>query len=314
MRSIVLLITLCAGLQLSAQTITWDSITPVATDAAITEFGTLKHYMLKPNQDTMQSLVIFLPGTFRYPGNYKFVMEQIAKLGYHVVGLSYKYDSPVNPLCRGTGDVTCHYRARMETIDGVDRHPGVFVSPANSVMNRVNKLLAYLVANRPGQGWDQFYVGGQLQWNKIILTGHSQGGCLVGIMGKEFPAKRVVMFSAIDFLDNDSIPDWVNNTTNHANYYMLAHPKDEQIPFNRVQIGSDKLGMAEYGTMCNIDCNNTPYRQSHILYTNYTPATTQVDKYHNGSCLDMYINDETEYKASLTKAIQYFFRATSTSQ
>ncbi|HLA52941.1 MAG TPA: hypothetical protein VK618_06540, partial [Flavitalea sp.] len=89
MRSIVLLIMLCAGFQLSAQTITWDSITPVATDPAINEFGTLKHYMLKSDQDTMHSLVIFLPGTYRYPGNYKFVMEQIVRLGHHVVGLSY---------------------------------------------------------------------------------------------------------------------------------------------------------------------------------------------------------------------------------
>jgi len=308
MRSIALLITLCAVLQLSAQTITWDSITPVATDAAINEFGTLKHYMLKPNQDAMHSLVVFLPGTYRYPGNFKFVMRQIARLGYHVVGLSYKYDSPVNPLCRGTGDVTCHYRARMENIDGVDRHPGVFVSPANSVMNRLNKLMAYLVTNKPGQGWDQFYVDGQLQWSKIILAGHSQGGCLVGIMGKEFPAKRVVMFSAIDFLDNGAIPNWVNNATNHANYYAFVHSKDELIPFDRVKIGCDKLAMTEYGTMFDIDSNNPPYRQSHILYTNYTPVTTLVDKYHNGTCLDTYINDETEYKVSLTKAIKYLFR------
>lgn len=309
MRSIILLVGLCAGLQLSAQTITWDSITPVATDAAINEYATLKHYMLRSSADTMHSLVVFIPGTYRYPGDYKFVMEQVARLGYHVVGLSYKYDPPVNPLCRGTGDVTCHYRARMETIDGVDRHPAVSVTPANSIMNRLNKLMAYLVANRPGQGWDQFYAGGELQWNKIILTGHSQGASLAGIMGKEFPAKRVVMFSVMDFLDNGAIPSWVDNTTNHENYYALIHPKDEQIPFTRAQIGWDKLGMIEYGAMCNIDCNNPPYRHTHILYTNYEPASTLVDKHHNGTCLDIYISGETAYQASLTKAIQYLFGA-----
>jgi len=308
MRSIVLLITLCAELQLNAQTIAWDSITPVATDAAINEFNALKHYMLKPGVDTMHSLVIFIPGTYRYPGNYKFVMEQIAQQGYHVVGLSYKYDPPVNPLCRGTLDVTCHYRARMETIDGVDRHPGVSVSPANSIINRLKKLMAYLVANKPGQGWNQYYVGGKLQWNKIILAGHSQGASIAGIMGKEFTAKRVVMFSVIDFLDNGAIPNWVNNTDNHENYYAFIHPKDEQVPFTRAQLGWDKLGMTEYGAMCNIDCNTPPYRDTHILYTNYTPATAQVDKYHNGSTLDSYINGETAYKASLTQAIKYLFK------
>jgi hypothetical protein len=89
----------------------------------------------------------------------------------------------------------------------------------------------------------------------------------------------------------------------------LIHPKDEQIPFTRAQIGWDKLAMTEFGSMCNIDCNNPPYRNSHILYTNYAPATTQVDKYHNGTCLDIYINDEMEYKTSLAKAIKYLFGA-----
>ncbi len=309
MRSVVLLVALGIGLQLSAQTITWDSIAPAATDVAINEFAVAKHYMLKPDAGDRHSLVIFIPGTYRYPGNYKFVMEQIAQQGYHVVGLSYKYDPPVNPMCRGTGDITCHYRARMETIDGIDRHPNVSVSPANSIMNRLQKLMAYLVANKPGQGWDQFYVNGQMQWNKIIITGHSQGAAIAAIMGKEFPAKRVVMFSVIDFLDNGAIPNWVNSTVNSANYYALAHPRDEQIPFTRVQIGWDKLGMTAFGAMCSIDCNNPPYRNSHILYTNYDPASTLVDKHHNGVCLDSYIDNETEYKASLSKAISYLFAA-----
>lgn len=297
-------------LKVNAQTISWDSIYPVNTDPQIsnTPDYRLRHYMLKSSQDTMNSMVLFIPGTWRYPGNYKFMMEQFARLGYHVIGLSYIYLPAINPICKTTNDVNCHYNARMETIDGVDRHPSVSVDVPNSILNRLDKLLQYLVANKPGQGWEQFYSGGVIQWNKIIVTGHSQGASLSGILGKEFPVKRVVMFSVIDYLESGAIPSWVNNTTNSEKYYALIHPKDEQVPFFRAQIGWDKLGMTQYGSMSNIDCSSSPYNNTHILYTNYVPATTQADKYHNGTCLDMYMDGETAYKASLTQAIKYLFR------
>lgn len=297
------------GLQVDAQTITWDSVRPAATDAAIpADAYNSRHYMLKSSQDTMHSLVIFIPGTYRYAGNYKFIMEKLALLGHHVIGISYKYDPAVNPICSTTNDITCHYRARMENIDGVDRHPSVAVNSANSILNRVEKLLAYLVTNKPGQGWDQYYSGGVIQWNKIIITGHSQGAALAGIMGHEFPAKRVVMFSVMDFLNSGAIPSWVDNTTNHENYYALIHSKDELIPFYRAQIGWDKLGMTEYGAMSNIDCNSSPFNNTHILYTNYVPVAVLGDNYHNGTSLDVYMDGENAYKASLTEAIKYLFR------
>lgn len=298
-------------LQMNAfsQTITKDSVSPRATDGNIpTGAFNLRNYMMKSDQDTMNTLVVFLPGTSRQPNNYLFIQEELARLGYHVIGLMYKTDPPINPECRGTDDITCHWRARMETIDGIDRHPAVSVDVTNSILNRLEKLLQWLLTNRPTGGWGQFYSGGQIQWNKIIVTGHSQGASLSGIIGKEFPVKRVVMFSVIDYLLSGNIPNWVDNTTGHEKYYALIHPKDEQVPFTAAQIGWDKLGMTQHGAMVNIDCNTDPFSNTHILYTTFTPATTAVDKYHNGTCLDAYIKDETAYKTSLTQALKYLFK------
>ena len=298
-----------AGLNLSGQTLTLDSVSPRTTDPNIeTGAFNLRHYMAKTDQDTMNTLVVLLPGTFRAPANYLFITEQLALMGYHVIGLMYKTDPAINPICRPTDDITCHYRARMETIDGTDRHPSVSVNVPNSILNRLEKVLQYQINAHPTAGWQQYYSGGQIQWDKIIVTGHSQGASLAGILGKEFPVKRVVMFSVIDFLDSGNIPGWVSNLTNHENYYAFIHPKDEQVPFSSAQIGWENLGMTEYGSMVNIDCNSYPYNNSHILYTTYTPAVSMADKYHNGTTLDIYIKDETAYKASLTAAIKYLFR------
>lgn len=309
MSRITLFIIFCMGLQVSGQTITWDSVRPSVTDPNIPTDGyNLRHYMLRSNQDTMHSLVIFIPGTYRYPGNYKFVMEKIAALGHHVLGISYKYDPGVNPICSNTNDITCHYRARMETIDGVERHTSVSVNPANSILNRIKKSLQYMISSRPGQGWDQYYSGGEIQWNKVMIAGHSQGGAIAGVMGHEFPAKRLVMFSVIDFLNSGAIPNWIDNTINHENYYALIHPKDELIAFYRAQIGWEKLGMTEYGSMSDIDCTTYPFSNTHILYSNYVPSTSLGDKYHNGTALDIYMENELTYKASLTEAIKYLFR------
>ncbi|MBO9571669.1 MAG: hypothetical protein J7497_05605, partial [Chitinophagaceae bacterium] len=265
------------------QTVIWDSVAPRTTDNNIeTGAYNLRHYMVRTNQDTMNTLVVFLPGTFRQPNNYLFIMEQLALMGYHVIGLMYKTDPAINPICKTTDDITCHWRARMETIDGTDRHPSVSVNVPNSILNRLAKVLQYTINTHPGEGWDQYYTGSAIQWSRIIVTGHSQGASLSGIIGKEFSPKRVVMFSVMDYLLSGNIPDWVDNQINHERYYALIHPKDEQVPFTAAQVGWEKLGMTEYGSMCNIDCNSYPFRNLHILYTTYTPATTQVDKYHNG--------------------------------
>ncbi len=296
-------------LPVRSQVVTWDSVQPRTTDNNIeTGAYNLRHYMATSNAPSKNTLVVFLPGTNRAPSSYLYMLEQIALLGYHVIGLMYKTDPAINPICRPTDDVTCHWRARMETIDGTDRHPNVSVNVPNSVINRLEKVLQYLNTIHPSGGWNQYYSGGLLQWNKIIVSGHSQGASLSGILGKEFPVKRVVMWSVIDFLDSGNIPDWVNNTTNHEKYYAFIHPKDEQVPFTRAQLGWDKLGMTEYGSMSSIDCNSYPFDNTHILYTTYMPSVSLVDKYHNGTTIDIYINGEDAYKNSLKEAIRYFFR------
>ncbi len=293
-----------------SQTIFENTVRPSSTDSNIGALpgnndGNLSHYFYS-GVDTMHTLVVFLHGTYRSPANYTYIMREIAKMGYHVIGLNYPYNPAVNPICKETGDVTCHDRARREVIDGIDRHTQINVDADNSILNRLSKLLQYLSITYPARNWDQFDVNGEIKWENIIVSGHSQGASLAAMIGLDYPVKRVVMWSVMDFLNNGSVPNWVDNSQKKDKLYAWIHPKDEQIPFEKALIGWEKLGMMENG-MVNVACALSPYSDSHILYSTLTPPSPLGDRYHN-VIIDTYLNTSPEYQTQITEVLKYFFR------
>ena len=85
----------------------------------------------------------------------------------------------------------------MEIITGEDRSGLISVNRANSIENRLLRLVMYLKANRPGEGWDSFLANGkELKWENIVLTGQSQGGGHAPLMAKHRKVARVIMYSS----------------------------------------------------------------------------------------------------------------------
>lgn len=280
-------------------------IAPKVTDPAITT-GLSNHFVSVQSGGTLKNtLYVFLPGTYRNPTNSRATTEKAASLGYHAIGLMYDNRVAGNPLCSKTGDITCHSRARHEVIDGVDRHPSVDVNTANSLVNRLTKLLIYLNKTRPTQGWGQYLVNGSPNWSKIIVSGHSQGAAVAGVLGRHYPVKKVIMISMIDYLDNGKIPDWVSSQTNKSKYYAITHTLDELVPFNKVKIGWTAMGIAAYGGRINVDWSAPPYQNTHTLVTSRIPKTTLVDKFHNCTAVDSYIPKNNSGKYVFDKAWEY---------
>lgn len=280
-------------------------IAPKTTDAAITT-GLSNHYVSVQTGGTLKNvLYVFFPGTYRNPTVSRATTEKAASLGFHSIGLMYDNLVAGNPLCKATGDITCHSRARREVIDGIDRHVGVNVNTANSVINRLTKLLVYLNKTRPTQGWGQYLLNGKPNWSKIIVSGHSQGASVAGVIGRYYPVKRVIMISMMDFLNNGKIPDWVAMTTNKEKYYHITNSADELVPYTKVKIGWEKMGMTPYGGRINVDWNASPYSNTHTLITTVTPKTTNVDKYHNSTGVDSYIPKNASGKYIYDKAWEY---------
>ena len=107
------------------------------------------------------------------------------------------------------------------------------VDPANSILNRLQKLLVYLVNHDPDGGWGEFVDGGQPVWSHIVVAGHSQGSGHAAYIGKMFKVDEVLMFSGPqDYLDDlDKPAPWLArpSATPPSRFFAFLNEND---PFN----------------------------------------------------------------------------------
>lgn len=283
-------------------------VNPQTTDPNINQFLSTHYVSVQTGGVLKNNLVVYIPGTNRTPSSSKAFAVKAASMGYHAISIAYPNTTAGNPLCSPTTDTTCHERLRREVIDGIDRHASVVVSPANSIINRITKLLIYMNSVQPSQGWGQYIVNGQINWSKVIVSGHSQGGALAGVIGKFYPVKRIVMFSMVDFMNNGKIPTWEKRPANNANYYALINQSDELVPWGRTKPIWTAVGWLTYGNYLNVDYNNPPYNNTHMLITTVKPTSTSVDPYHNATGVDSYIPKNAAGKYIYEKAWEYFLK------
>ena len=181
-------------------------------------------------------------------------------------------------LCGGSSDADCFENVRREIIDCTGRSSLLSVNRANSMENRLLKLLQYLHQQKPGEGWNQFYdASGQLIWEKLVLSGHSQGGGHAGVMAKYRRVARVVFFaSPKDYSNALRKPAaWINAT--HATpteaYFGFSHAEDDQgcSPQQQLDI-YNLLGMNNFGPFINVGGAASPYQNRRILTSSLSVA------------------------------------------
>lgn len=281
---------------------------PSTTDPAITQYNATHFVSVQTGGILRNILFVNIPGTNRTPSQCKVIAQKAVSMGYHAISLTYPNQTAGNPLCGPTGDTTCHVRLRREVIDGIDRHPSIAITPTNSIINRLTKLLIYMNKVQPTQGWGQYIVNGQINWSKVIIGGHSQGGALAGVIGRFYPVKRILMFSMVDFLNNGMIPNWEKLTFNNANYYSLINMNDELVPWAKVNAVWTATGWKTYGNYLNVDWNAYPYNNTHLLMSTYKPTSTSIDPYHNMTGVDSYFPKFSTGKYVYEKVWEYMLR------
>jgi hypothetical protein len=257
---------------------TWHStvdVTPSATDAAIKDgpapgFGVHTAYW-KPSAAQCATsggcgLFVFLPGSYGQPRFVRYVTNTAADLGFHAVGLAYDNSDALMNICAGAGDAqACQFDTRREAITGMDVSSYIAVSPANSIVNRLVKLLQYLDSQSPAMGWSRYLENSTSpDWSKITFAGHSQGAGTSQILGALYPVHRVVKFAGGVYLSAATYPPF--RFTTSAQYFSFTHTDDSL--FNGIQ-ALDRLTLTldTFGAVTSVDTASPPYGGTHMLST-----------------------------------------------
>jgi dienelactone hydrolase len=259
---------------------------PSDTDVRITSNNDAHYAVVDPKATRKDQLVLVLPGTGASPSQYTDYCNNAANLGFHVLGLTYPNDKSINALCNVNApqDPRVQKSARLEVIDGRDRVSFVNVDQVNSIESRMIKALQYLQRTYPGDGWGAVLQKGRVDWSKIIVVGHSQGGGMAGVIAKTRKVNRCVMVTAMDYWVAGNRPcNWMFEApqTPTDRWYFLAHQRDQHLPFPEMITSAKALGLMAYGGFTQVETALDPdFRGNHCLFTNPAPAPIAPTSFH----------------------------------
>lgn len=196
----------------------WTTSTSVCTSGSSADApcGAHRVYVPAAGVTPREPLVVFLPGSSMTPSEHDLVLKTAAYAGYRTIGLSYDSTNNVDKICApfaGFGIYPfcandCYATKRDEIILGRDLTQEFTVEPADSIVERLFTLLAQLYADDISDGtndheWDSYFsplltvpvrIGvGNLEWDKIIIAGFSQGAGHAARMSRAYPVHGTVM-------------------------------------------------------------------------------------------------------------------------
>jgi hypothetical protein len=248
-------------------------IAPQATGAEIDWIPSFRpefnhHFVwLDPSAPRFPKLVVFLPGFEGKPRCCQLMESEIARLGYYVIGLMYPNEFNIVTGCSASLDPDCAAQARLEILDGVDRSGTLSVNYANSIDNRLIKLLVYLDQSFPSEGWSRFLQDGEPDWSKIVISGNSFGAGQAALIGTVRKVKRVVMISGP--APEETAP-WISiGETPAAKYFVLYHQHETWTSVITANVGA--LGLDRFGSPVAPELSEPPYGGTHLLATDLVP-------------------------------------------
>ena len=232
-----------------------------------------KHYVLTNTTLHTNQLILFIGGSFSVPENYNIVCDEMASLGFDLISVSYPNDIPASTLS-SSQDPLAFDNYRDEICYGNSVSDVVDVDELNSINVRTIKLLQYLKNQRPNENWGQYLTAqNTLNWNKIIVAGHSQGSGHACYFGKKNTVSRVLMFSGPnDYSTFFNAPaNWLSQEglTPFSKQFALLHERDQIVSFESQKANLVALGLLNSGeSPTHIDNLSTPYEHANALSTN----------------------------------------------
>lgn len=199
---------------------TW-SVNPATADPATTADAVNPSKLYLPTGTARGALAVILHGTGAGTTGYGELTSTLRSDGYHVIVLRYSAALGTQGACPDSEISTfpdCHRVFRSETVFGAGvadpdgfayDHPVAQIPAADSLMNRLLKLVDHMAVAVPSADWDQFqdatagvcndlnttYGACELDWSKVALIGHSQGAGVALYAAKFLPLRAVGLLS-----------------------------------------------------------------------------------------------------------------------
>ena len=265
-------------------------VLPSDTDPAIQQFNSPHTVYLDASVKPRGELLLFLPGTNGKTASIGKFCSTAAELGYQVINLMYP-DDIAAAVVRDETEPNSFLNFRLTVIEGKPLSRFVSVDRADSIENRLAKLLRYIDAKRPAEQWSRFLTSdGQPEWSHIAVSGLSQGAGHAALIAVRHRVARAVLFGGPK--------DYSRALNKPAAWYTPpATPLDLIFTFNHMQDRQGcnfqqqleicrTMGLEKFGAVVNVDSTASPFHGSHILSTNYPGTTVASVRAHTSVVAD----------------------------
>ena len=256
-------------------------IKPSAADSSIHRFDEPNVVVVDRSRSTASQLVVFMPGTDGKPRNAMRLLQVVASQGYRTIGLEYNDSPAVIQVCPKKPP-SCSGDFRRKRIFGDDVSSIVDNTRAESIVNRLTKLLRYLDQIHPGDGWSYYLHGETPDWSRIVVSGLSQGAGMAAYIAQRESVARVVLFSSPwDYsLESRSLAPWIgeSSVTPPERWFAEYHRRENtakliaqaygvlQIPADHIRVFDLDLASKHAGHH-----SDNPYHGSTVQVTGYEP-------------------------------------------
>jgi hypothetical protein len=191
--------------------------------------------------------LLFIDGSFSVPKDYSIICDYAAAASLYLVSLLYPNNAAATSLGTSTDLLIFDYY-RNEICFGNAVSNVVSVDVLNSINTRATKLVLYLKYTFSGKNWEHYLTSSNtLQWDRIIVSGHSQRSGHACHLAKKNLVERVVMLSGPnDYSTNFSAPgNWLIRAglTTLTRHFALLHTKDGIVPFDYQVTNVKGLGL-----------------------------------------------------------------------
>lgn len=252
------------------------TVDPAVADAATTADALAPNLAYAPTTPPIGRLAVFMHGTGSQPHAHYEIATRLRAEGYHVILLRYSATLGTLGACPdavAAPQPDCHREFRSEAVFGagvVDPdgnsydHAIANISSADSISNRLLKLVDFLDGVAPTKGWDQFQLSTlgtcdtmnttygvcDLDWSTISAVGHSQGAGVALYLGKFFDLNAIGLLSGpFDAFDLGgglfTVAPWITEggfDTPAAEIRSLSHLSDYAI--DRIRAALDAVPVA----------------------------------------------------------------------